>query len=115
MVDVCNTLDAKANILHVINSNYLHTDNYIFDFITPTMSFLAWCSVLHLYESMNSNQFQFYQSRTATVAVLVLVNSHLDLVSLPLALEATEPVSEPVTQMALELINNDLISVEQNR
>ena len=34
--------------------------------------------------------------------------------SSPLALEATELVSEPVTQMALELINNHLISVQQN-
>ena len=31
------------------------------------------------------------------------------------ALEATEPVSEPVTQMAVELINNHLISVQQTR
>ena len=30
-----------------------------------------------------------------------------------LALETTEPVSEPVTQMAVELINNHLISVQQ--
>ena len=41
--------------------------------------------------------------------VQILVHSHFDLVSLPLALEATEPVSELVTQMALELINNHLI------
>jgi hypothetical protein len=34
---------------------------------------------------------------------------------LVLALEATEPVSEPVTQMAVELINNHLISVQQKR
>ena len=27
----------------------------------------------------------------------------------------TEPVSEPVTQMALKLINNNLISVQQKR
>ena len=32
-----------------------------------------------------------------------------------LALEATEPVTEPVTQMAVELINIDLISVNQKR
>ena len=35
-----------------------------------------------------------------------------ELVSSILALEATEPVSEPVTQMAIELINNHLISVQ---
>ena len=38
--------------------------------------------------------------------VQILVQSHFELVSLLLALEATEPVSEPVTQMAVELINN---------
>ena len=32
-----------------------------------------------------------------------------------LALEATEPVSKPVTQMAVEMINIDLISVQQKR
>jgi hypothetical protein len=32
----------------------------------------------------------------------ILVQSHFDLVSLPLVLEATELVSEPATQMALE-------------
>ena len=37
----------------------------------------------------------------------------LDLVSSSLALEATELVSEPVTEMALELINNHLISVSK--
>ena len=41
----------------------------------------------------------------------MIVHSHFDLVSSLLALEATEPVSEPVNQMALELINNHLISV----
>ena len=36
-------------------------------------------------------------------------------VSSSLALEATEPVSELLTEMALELINNHLISVQQKR
>ena len=36
-------------------------------------------------------------------------------VSWPLALKATEPVSEPVTQIAAELINNHIISVQQKR
>ena len=43
----------------------------------------------------------------------ILVQSHFELVSSVLALEATEPVSEPVTQMAVELINNHLISVQE--
>ena len=47
--------------------------------------------------------------------VQILVLSQFDLVSLLLVLEATEPVSEPVTQMAVELINNHLISVHQKR
>ena len=38
-----------------------------------------------------------------------------ELVSSDLALEATELVSEPVTQMAVEMINNHLISVQQKR
>ena len=49
----------------------------------------------------------------------ILAQSHFELVSSVLALEATEPlpepVSEPVTQMAVELINNHLISVQQKR
>ena len=47
--------------------------------------------------------------------VQILFHSHFDLVSSPLALEATEPVSEPVTEMALELINNHLIEVQEKR
>ena len=42
-------------------------------------------------------------------------STHFELVSLVLALEATEPVSEPVAQMAVELINNHLILVQQKR
>ena len=45
----------------------------------------------------------------------ILVQSHFELVSSVLALDATEPLSEPVTQMAVELINNHLISVQQKR
>ena len=47
--------------------------------------------------------------------VQILVHSQFELISLPLALEVTEPVSEPITQIALELINNHLISVQQKR
>ena len=38
------------------------------------------------------------------------VQPHFELVSSVLTLEATEWVSEPVTQMAVELTNNHLIS-----
>ena len=47
--------------------------------------------------------------------VQILVHSTFDLVSSILAVEATEPISEPVTQMALEPINNHLILVQQKR
>ena len=45
----------------------------------------------------------------------ILVHSHLKLVSWLLGLEATEPVSEPATQMVVELMNIHLISVQQKR
>ena len=41
----------------------------------------------------------------------LLVQSHFEQVSSVLDLKATEPVSEPVTQMAVEMMNNHLISV----
>ena len=44
-----------------------------------------------------------------------IVQSNFDPVYLLLALEATELVSEPLTQMTLELINNQLISLQQKR
>ena len=47
--------------------------------------------------------------------VQILLPLHFDLVSWILALEATELVSETVTQMAVELINNHLISVQEMR
>ena len=37
--------------------------------------------------------------------VQIPVQSHFELVNSVLALKATEPVSEPVTEMAIELIN----------
>ena len=40
---------------------------------------------------------------------------HCELVSSLLALDATEPVSQPLTQMAVELINIYLISVKQKK
>jgi AhpD family alkylhydroperoxidase len=51
---------------------------------------------------ISKNQFGWFHS-----------NPHFDLVSWLLALEASELVSEPVTQMAVELINIHLISVQQ--
>ena len=42
-------------------------------------------------------------------------SSHFYLVSSFLALEANEPASDPVTQMAVELINNHFISVHLKR
>ena len=53
----------------------------------------------------------------------VTMESHLfsrtlrffELVSSLLALDATEPVSQPVTQMAVEMINSHVVSVQQKR
>ena len=45
--------------------------------------------------------------------VQILVHWHFDLVSSLLALEATKTVTEPVTEMALELIYNHIISVRK--
>ena len=44
-----------------------------------------------------------------TYIAQILVQSHFELVDLVLAVEATEPVSETVTKMAVELINSHLI------
>ena len=69
-------------------------------------------------------EFQLYASPytslgyTGFIYILDISNSSsitFELVTLVLALEATEPVSELVTQMAVELINNHLISVQQKR
>ena len=46
---------------------------------------------------------------------MYIAHLHFELVSCLLALEATELVSEPVTQMAIELYNIHLISIQQKR
>ena len=51
-------------------------------------------------------------SRAKGCFIYILVQSHFELLSSVLALEATEPVPEPVSQVAVELINNHLISVQ---
>ena len=70
-----------------------------------------------------SNAFMFPQkwegglwivSSTFQIAQ-ILVQSHFELISSVLALEATEPLAEPVAELAVELINNHLISVHQKR
>ena len=47
--------------------------------------------------------------------VQILVLSHFDKVSWLLPLEATELVSEPLLEMAVDLLNIHLISVQQKR
>ena len=47
--------------------------------------------------------------------VQILVDSNFDLAIWLLALEATESVSGPITEMAVELVNIHLISVLQKR
>ena len=65
-----------------------------------------------------SKKWKFYETKGRFITfqiVQILVQSHFELVSLVLALEATELVSEPVTQMAAELINNHLNLEQQKR
>ena len=50
---------------------------------------------------MNMGRFIYILDSSSST---VLVQSHFELVSSVLTLEANEPVSEPVTQMAVELI-----------
>ena len=45
--------------------------------------------------------------------VQILVQSNYELVSSVLALEATEPVPELTTQMAVELINNHFSTIQE--
>ena len=45
--------------------------------------------------------------------VQILVNSHFELISSILALDSTEPVSQPVTIMAVEMTNIHLILLQQ--
>ena len=54
-------------------------------------------------------------SRAKGCFIYILVQSHFELVSSVLALEATKPVSELVIQMVVELINNHVISIQQKR
>ena len=60
-------------------------------------SFFQGCFI-YILDSSNSSSFTFLTSQFG---------------SRHLALEATEPVSEPVTQMVVELMNTQLISVQQ--
>ena len=64
--------------------------------------------------------FNIYVDRILGCFIYILYSSNsslitFELVSLVLALEATEPISEIVTLMAVELINNHFIPVQQKR
>ena len=69
-------------------------------------------TVMHWVPTFASVERSWVVSSTFQI-VQILVQSHFELVSS--VLEATELVSEPVTQMAVELINNHLISIQQKR
>ena len=69
----------------------------------------AWTLTMHAFEQGKknlrcTNSYRFVSS-TFQIAK-ILVQSHFELVSLVLALGTTELVSEPITRMAVELINN---------
>ena len=87
-----------------------------------TYSVLSTCCIFRklLKEFMSPSKMKYDEWRMKDCFIYILDSSNSSsitfwIVSSVLALEATEPVSEPVTQMAVELINNHLISVQQNR
>ena len=59
--------------------------------------------------------FELFFAWTLDCFIYILDSSNSFLVSSHLALEATKPLSEPLTQMAVELINIHLVSVQQKR
>ena len=61
--------------------------------------------------SKTSSRLRFISS--TFLIVQILVYSHFDLVSSLLALDAIEPVSQPVIQVAVEMISIHLIWVRQ--
>ena len=98
--------------------------NHLIDFIKgiedingrATLSLANFCttSMNRAIRVLKRHQLHSVISSTFKI-VQILVQSHFELVSSVLALEATELLSEPVTQIAFELINNHLISVQQKR
>ena len=76
--------------------------------IDEFLHFTLFCEVVGSFKLADS---QRVVSSTFWI-VQILVHPEFDLVSLLEALEATEPVSEPVTQMVVELMKNHLISLQ---
>ena len=91
----------------------------------PTASLLLHCMctresnrVILLNLNLKDLIYGFGSNSTLAHFIYILDSSNsssIVLVSSSLALEATELVSKLVTEMALELINNHLISVQQKR
>ena len=79
--------------------------------IDEFLHFTLFCEVVGSFKLADS---QRVVSSTFWI-VQILVHPEFDLVSLLEALEATEPVSEPVPQMALELINMTIISFQYSK
>ena len=79
--------------------------------IDEFLHFTLFCEVVGSFKLADS---QRVVSSTFWI-VQILVHSHFDLFGSVLALYATKLVSESVAQMALKLINNHLISVQQKR
>ena len=69
---------------------------------------LVLCLMIVSFAERSLGLFHLYSRYIAQI----LVQSYFELVSLVPALEATELVSELVTQMAVELIDNPFISVQ---
>ena len=70
---------------------------------------------MQLFSKNYQNQKEGKWIRVISFAFWIAQIPNFELVSSVLALEATEPVSEPVNQMAVESLNNHLILVQQKR
>ena len=79
--------------------------------IDEFLHFTLFCEVVGSFKLADS---QRVVSSTFWI-VQILVHPEFDLVSLLELLEATEPVPEPVPQMALELINMTIISFQYSK
>ena len=77
--------------------------------------FELYCSGIRVYSRFKNTKCAFWFVSSKFKIVQILVHSHFELVSSLLALDEIEPVPQPLTQMAVEMINIHLILVHQKR
>ena len=90
-----------------INEKKISINQFMFSNLTWILVF---CQLYETVDATNASCIIGWQIAPNSPRVVsftsYIAQSHFELVSWVPALEATEPVSEPVTQMAVELINN---------